>query len=83
VIRGEMPQVWLVTGAGRGLGMAIAQAALDAGHQVVATARNTHTLNVAFRHVATKHHQHVLDEIAAWRGLSETTGYDSSSDQPT
>jgi NAD(P)-dependent dehydrogenase (short-subunit alcohol dehydrogenase family) len=46
-----MSQVWLVTGAGRGLGMAIAQAALDAGHQVVATARNTHTLNVAFRHV--------------------------------
>ena len=33
-------QVWLVTGAGRGLGAAIAGAALAAGHQVVATARN-------------------------------------------
>ncbi|MCW2655335.1 MAG: hypothetical protein JWR32_6311 [Mycobacterium sp.] len=41
-------QVWLVTGAARGLGMAIAQAALEA----------------------------VLDEIAAWRGLSGTIGYD-------
>jgi NAD(P)-dependent dehydrogenase (short-subunit alcohol dehydrogenase family) len=29
-----MPQVWLVTGAGRGLGMAITQAALEAGHTV-------------------------------------------------
>jgi NAD(P)-dependent dehydrogenase (short-subunit alcohol dehydrogenase family) len=33
-------QVWLVTGAGRGLGVDIAQAALAAGHAVVATARN-------------------------------------------
>jgi NAD(P)-dependent dehydrogenase (short-subunit alcohol dehydrogenase family) len=46
-----MSQVWLVTGAGRGLGMAITQAALEAGHQVVATARNTRTLDIAFRHV--------------------------------
>jgi NAD(P)-dependent dehydrogenase (short-subunit alcohol dehydrogenase family) len=40
--------VWLVTGAGRGLGRAIAQAALEAGHQVVATARNSQTLDAAF-----------------------------------
>lgn len=33
-------KVWFVTGAGRGLGAAIAKAALDAGHRVVATARN-------------------------------------------
>ncbi|WP_353361123.1 SDR family NAD(P)-dependent oxidoreductase [Mycobacterium sp.] len=46
-----MSQVWLVTGAGRGLGEAIAQAALEAGHQVVATARDTRTIDVAFRHV--------------------------------
>ncbi len=32
-------KVWLVTGAGRGLGVDIARAALDAGHAVVATAR--------------------------------------------
>ncbi len=34
-------QVWLITGAGRGMGTDIARAALDAGHAVVATGRNT------------------------------------------
>ena len=34
-------KVWLVTGAGRGLGVDIARAALAAGHAVVATGRNT------------------------------------------
>jgi NAD(P)-dependent dehydrogenase (short-subunit alcohol dehydrogenase family) len=43
-----MSAVWLVTGAGRGLGEAIAQAALEAGHQVVATARNTCTVHEVF-----------------------------------
>jgi NAD(P)-dependent dehydrogenase (short-subunit alcohol dehydrogenase family) len=33
--------VWLITGAGRGLGLDIAKAALAAGHKVVATGRNT------------------------------------------
>jgi NAD(P)-dependent dehydrogenase (short-subunit alcohol dehydrogenase family) len=33
-------QVWLITGAGRGLGLDIAKAALAAGHSVVATGRN-------------------------------------------
>ena len=33
-------KVWLVTGAGRGLGVDIAKAALSAGHAVVATGRN-------------------------------------------
>jgi NAD(P)-dependent dehydrogenase (short-subunit alcohol dehydrogenase family) len=32
--------VWFVTGAGRGLGVDIAQSALGAGHSVVATGRN-------------------------------------------
>lgn len=35
-----MPQVWLITGCSRGLGRAIAEAVLAAGHQLVATARN-------------------------------------------
>ena len=34
------PKTWLITGAARGMGVDLAQAALDAGHQVVATARN-------------------------------------------
>jgi NAD(P)-dependent dehydrogenase (short-subunit alcohol dehydrogenase family) len=34
-------RVWLITGAGRGMGVDIAHAALAAGHAVVATGRNT------------------------------------------
>jgi NAD(P)-dependent dehydrogenase (short-subunit alcohol dehydrogenase family) len=40
-------QVWLVTGAGRGMGVDIARAALAAGHAVVATGRNTDTVTAA------------------------------------
>ena len=36
-----MSKVWFITGAGRGMGVDIAKAALAAGHQVVATGRNT------------------------------------------
>jgi NAD(P)-dependent dehydrogenase (short-subunit alcohol dehydrogenase family) len=39
--------VWLITGAGRGMGVDIAKAALTAGHAVVATGRNTHTVKQA------------------------------------
>src|SRR6476469_5586437 len=34
-----MTQTWLITGSSRGLGRALAEAVLDAGHNVVATAR--------------------------------------------
>jgi NAD(P)-dependent dehydrogenase (short-subunit alcohol dehydrogenase family) len=34
------PKVWLVTGAGRGLGVDIAKAVLAAGHTLVATGRD-------------------------------------------
>ncbi|WP_127783646.1 SDR family NAD(P)-dependent oxidoreductase [Rhodococcus sp. X156] len=37
-------QVWLVTGASRGLGRALTTAALEAGHCVVATVRGEHSL---------------------------------------
>lgn len=33
-------KVWMITGAGRGMGLDITKAALEAGHQVVATGRN-------------------------------------------
>ena len=33
-------KTWLITGAGRGMGVSIARAALAAGHNVVATGRN-------------------------------------------
>jgi NAD(P)-dependent dehydrogenase (short-subunit alcohol dehydrogenase family) len=39
--------IWFVTGAGRGMGVDIAKAALAAGHAVVATARNTATATAA------------------------------------
>jgi NAD(P)-dependent dehydrogenase (short-subunit alcohol dehydrogenase family) len=41
-------KVWLVTGAGRGLGFDIARAALAAGHAVVATGRNATRVAAAF-----------------------------------
>jgi NAD(P)-dependent dehydrogenase (short-subunit alcohol dehydrogenase family) len=34
-------KVWLITGAGRGMGVDFAKAALAAGYQVVATGRHT------------------------------------------
>jgi NAD(P)-dependent dehydrogenase (short-subunit alcohol dehydrogenase family) len=40
-------KVVLVTGAGRGMGVDIARAALDAGHRVVATARNIQKITQA------------------------------------
>jgi NAD(P)-dependent dehydrogenase (short-subunit alcohol dehydrogenase family) len=40
-------KVWLITGAGRGMGVDIARAALAAGHAVIATARNTDTVTAA------------------------------------
>ena len=40
-------KVWLITGAGRGMGVDIAKAALAAGNAVVATGRNTDTVSTA------------------------------------
>ena len=40
-------KVWLITGAGRGMGADIARAALAAGHAVVATGRDTGTVAAA------------------------------------
>jgi len=40
-------KVWLVTGAGRGMGVDIARAALAAGHAVVATGRNAERVSAA------------------------------------
>jgi NAD(P)-dependent dehydrogenase (short-subunit alcohol dehydrogenase family) len=40
-------KTWLVTGAGRGMGVDFARAALAAGHNVVATGRNADTVSSA------------------------------------
>jgi NAD(P)-dependent dehydrogenase (short-subunit alcohol dehydrogenase family) len=42
-----MSKVWFITGAGRGMGVDIAKAALAAGHTVVATGRNTAAVSEA------------------------------------
>ena len=43
----ENKKVWFITGAGRGMGVDIAKAALAAGHAVVATGRDTARLSKA------------------------------------
>lgn len=40
-------QIWFITGASRGMGVEFAKAALDAGHAVVATGRDTDTVTEA------------------------------------
>jgi NAD(P)-dependent dehydrogenase (short-subunit alcohol dehydrogenase family) len=40
-------QIWFITGAGRGMGVDIAKAALAAGHAVVATGRNPERVSAA------------------------------------
>jgi NAD(P)-dependent dehydrogenase (short-subunit alcohol dehydrogenase family) len=40
----RVSKVWLITGSSRGLGRAFTEAALEAGHRVVATARNPQQL---------------------------------------
>jgi NAD(P)-dependent dehydrogenase (short-subunit alcohol dehydrogenase family) len=40
-------KVWLITGTGRGMGTHIVKAALNAGHTVVATGRNTNAVQAA------------------------------------
>jgi NAD(P)-dependent dehydrogenase (short-subunit alcohol dehydrogenase family) len=51
-------RTWLITGAGRGMGVDFAQAALAAGHNVVATGRNLDTVRSA---VGAHEHQLVTE----------------------
>jgi len=43
----DLSTVWLITGAARGMGVDLARAALDAGHSVVATARDAAKVTAA------------------------------------
>src|SRR3954447_10369114 len=43
----DMTKTWLITGAGRGMGVQFARAALVAGHNVVATGRNPDAVRAA------------------------------------
>jgi NAD(P)-dependent dehydrogenase (short-subunit alcohol dehydrogenase family) len=42
-----MSKVWFVTGAGSGIGVGVAKAALQAGNRVVATGRNLEEARIA------------------------------------
>lgn len=56
-----MSSVFFVTGASRGLGRAIVEAALTAGHRVVATARRVHALDDLVTGYADRIHVEPLD----------------------
>ncbi len=62
-------QIWMITGAGRGLGRALTMAALDAGHSVVATVRSSHSLPVHER--LTVHHLDVRDRQGAFEAVAD------------
>lgn len=65
-------QVWLITGAGRGLGRALTLAALQAGHSVVATARAGHDLPVDRRLMI--QHLDVRDRQGGFDVVAEAVG---------
>ena len=50
-----MKKIWFITGASRGLGLAIAKAALEAGNIVVATARNKQKIEEQFGNAPNVH----------------------------
>ena len=63
-------KVWFITGAGRGMGIDIARAALAAGHQVVATARDTSRVTTALGE-----HDHLL---AVALDITDTSSVDAA-----
>jgi len=60
------PQVWLITGSTRGLGRALAEAVLQAGHNLIATARNP---------------EHLTDLAAQYGDQVRTIALDVTSEQ--
>lgn len=71
-----MSKVWLITGAGSGIGAGVAKAALKAGDRVVATGRNLDKVRNAFREVASEKIRFVqwdvADEAQAGKAVGET-----------
>ena len=73
-------KVWLITGAGRGMGVEIAKAALAAGNAVVATGRDTDTVaeavgeadNLLVVKVDVTSRADAESAMATFRRLSET-----------
>jgi NAD(P)-dependent dehydrogenase (short-subunit alcohol dehydrogenase family) len=68
-------QVWLITGSSRGLGRALSEAVLDAGHSLVATARNPRHLDDLVERFGDRFRAielDVTDQQAAVRVVNET-----------
>ncbi len=63
------PQTWMITGANRGLGRALAIAALEAGHAVVATVRGAHSLPEHERLAV--HQLDVRDRLGAFAAVTQ------------
>ncbi|MEG5042037.1 SDR family NAD(P)-dependent oxidoreductase [Microcoleus sp. B3-D2] len=70
-----MNKVWLITGAGSGIGTGIAKAALQAGDRVVATGRNLDKVRNALGDVASENiafvQLDVSDEVQAKTAVEE------------
>ncbi|RKH39716.1 oxidoreductase [Corallococcus llansteffanensis] len=64
-------KTWLITGASRGFGVLIAQAALDAGDRVIATARNPRSIPLAVHPRLVVAKLDVTDEAEAQRVVAE------------
>jgi NAD(P)-dependent dehydrogenase (short-subunit alcohol dehydrogenase family) len=65
-----MSKVWLITGSGSGLGRVIAEAALEAGNEVVATARNLDQLADLTDRYGAKVHAFRLDVTDEKEGIA-------------
>ena len=75
---------WLITGCSTGLGRALAEAVIDAGHNAVATARDV-TKVADLADIAPQHVLAVALDVtepkqvtsARWEPLTATTNFDS------
>ena len=76
-MHGSASKVWLITGSSRGLGKAFVHAALEAGHRVVATARNPSQLSDIVNRYGDRVRAvalDVTDEAQAQRAIDEAIG---------
>ncbi len=67
-------KVWLITGAGRGMGVDFARAALASGHSVVASGRNLERVSRSYERRFILARPAYAGELGAGRGRSRVTG---------
>ena len=65
-------KVWLITGAGRGMGVDITKAAWKAGHKVVATGRNTDSV-ANLRRTVTLSNRVTIESVSKMLGHTKIT----------